>query len=167
MFNIVVILPRWIESPGGEFWQAFISSFIRCYHITILALSNLSHTNDGSLCFFSEFRRQIWVSMMEFWTLLWILYIYMGGSCIRTSDRADILLIAELSAKAFSLWPLFTVDGSLPLGWFSWKNFFLFWLNFWVAVISVYTYSIFLVTWQVLEKTTTEWPEKIWLLVKN
>ena len=46
------------------------------------------------------------------------LIYYLGGSCIRTSDRA------EWSAKAFPLWLLFTVGGSLPLGQCFHENFF-------------------------------------------
>lgn len=150
MFNIVVILPllRWIKSPGGEFWQAFISSFIRCYHIAILLCQILATQNDVFLCFqmmvpmflFRNLEDKIWVShgvlnpSVNFIYLQW-------GSCIRTSDRADILLIAELSAKAFPMWPLFTVDGSLPLGLFSWNFFFVLIEFLWL--LSVYILIVY------------------------
>ena len=71
------------------------------------------------------------------------LIYYMGGSCIKTSDRADILLIAEWSDKAFPLWPLFTVGGSLPLGQCFHENFFVLIVLFGSCYQCIYSYYIF------------------------
>ena len=74
----------------------------------------------------------------------------------RTSDRADILLIAEWSAKAFPLWPLFTVGGSLPLGQCFHENFFVLIVLFGSCYQCIYLYYIF-------SYLTSPWEDLNWV----